>query len=362
MFQKIKIRIEQELKSYIRGLEKNYHLKSLSPLILRSIKEFILRKGKRIRPILFCIGYLGFAEKVAPGLFRSAVSLELLHDFMLIHDDIIDKSDIRRGKPSMHLMLQRQLPHKKLKFNGQDLAIVIGDVIYALALDVFLEVKGDPKLKEQSLKQLISAVLYTGSGEFIELLLGARDLKKVTKKDIYKIYQYKTSNYTFASPLVMGAILAGADKKQIKTIFEYGIKLGIAFQIKDDIIGLFGKSSDTGKPNLTDIQEAKKTLLLWHAYHNSTSKDRKIIEKIFSAKNVEEKNLCQIQKIILNSKSIDFAKKEIDKLRKESESLLQDTGMKPKYQILLKEFSEKILTIEPYLFHSIDTIGKIMPR
>lgn len=345
MFLKIKNRIEQELKNYLRSLDKKYHLKKLSPLLLRNIKDFVLRKGKRIRPILFCIGYLGFAKKTTPGLFRSAISLELLHDFMLIHDDIIDKSEMRRGKPSMHLMLQRQLPHKKLKFNGQDMAIVIGDIIYALALDAFLEVKENPKRKEQSLKQFISAALYTGSGEFIELLLGTTTLKKATKKDIYKIYQYKTANYTFASPLVMGAILAGADKKQTKALFAYGIKLGIAFQIKDDIIGLFEKSSNTGKPNLTDIKEAKKTILIWHAYHNSTKKDKKNIEKIFSAKKVNEKSLHQIQKILLNSKSIDFARKEIEKLRQESEKLLKHTGMKQKYQNLLKGFSEKILTI-----------------
>jgi len=348
MFLKIKNRIEQELKNYILNINKNYHLNNLSPLISKNIKEFILRKGKRIRPILFCIGYLGFAKKTSAHLFRSAISLELLHDFMLIHDDIIDKSDLRRGKPSMHIMLERELLNKKLKFSGKDMAIIIGDIMYALALDAFLAFKADPKLKEQSLKQLISSVLYTGSGEFIELLLGIKPIKEVTKKDIYKIYKYKTAIYTFATPLAMGAILAGADKKQIKSLFEYGICLGIAFQIKDDIIAIFRKSSDTGKPNLTDIKEAKKTILIWHAYRNSTKKDKKIIEKIFMSNRVGKRKLRKIKEIILKSRTIDYVKKEIIKLKKEAEEILQNIKINPKYKHLLKKFSDEILAIEKF--------------
>ena len=100
MILNIKNRIEKELRKYIVEVNKTYDLSGISPLLYQRIKEFILRDGKRIRPILFCIGYLGFADKAAPGLYRSAVSIELLHDFMLIHDDIIDKSHLRRSKPS----------------------------------------------------------------------------------------------------------------------------------------------------------------------------------------------------------------------------------------------------------------------
>ena len=209
MFLRIKNRIEKELKIYTREFNKEYSLSSLSPLLFNKIKEFISRDGKRVRPVLFCIGYLGFAKKPARGIYRSALSLELLHDFMLVHDDIIDKSETRRGKLSMHALLNRQFSkNKKLKFSGEDLTLVIGDVMYALALDAFLAIREDPGRKEKALKKLISAALYTGSGEFIELLLSAKPMEKVTQNDIYKVYDYKTANYTFASPLTMGAILA----------------------------------------------------------------------------------------------------------------------------------------------------------
>ncbi|MDP2044470.1 MAG: polyprenyl synthetase family protein, partial [Candidatus Omnitrophota bacterium] len=158
MFLKIKSKIEKELRAYANSLDKTYRLSSLSPLLLKSIKEFILRDGKRVRPVLFCIGYLGYAKKVTtPGLYRSALALELLHDFMLVHDDIIDKSSTRRGKPSMHALLNQHLKkYKNIKFSGADLTIVIGDVIYALALDAFCAVKENPVRKERALRKLIS--------------------------------------------------------------------------------------------------------------------------------------------------------------------------------------------------------------
>jgi len=346
MFLKIKSKIESELQSYIGSINKNYQLSTLSPLLYSSIKEFISRDGKRVRPILFCIGYLGFANKPALGLYRCAISLELLHDFMLVHDDIVDKSATRRGKPSMHAMLNRRvLGLRNIKFSGNDLAIVIGDVMYAMALDAFLAVKEKPKYKELALKKLISAALYTGSGEFIELLLGAKPIALVTKKDIYKIYDHKTANYTFASPLTMGAVLAGAKNKEVAKLFEYGMCLGRAFQIKDDIIGTFGDSKKIGKSNLTDLQEAKRTLLIWYAYNYAGPAAKTMINKVFSGRNIKIADLNQIRKIIITSGSLNYAKNEIKRLFKKSENILKLCRMRKCYRQALINFSKKTLSV-----------------
>jgi len=346
MFLKIKKRVEQELSLYIRSIDRSYSLSKLSGLLLDSIREFISRDGKRIRPILFCIGYLGFSKKPAPGLYRSALSLELLHDFMLVHDDIIDKSDTRRGKPSMHALLNRRLKNKRnLKFNGQDLTIVIGDVMYAMALDAFLAVKEKPERKDRALKKLISAALYTGSGEFIELLLGEKPIEKITKRDIYKIYDYKTANYTFASPLTMGALLAGAKNGQIKRLFDYGMCLGRAFQIKDDIIGTFGEKAEIGKSNLTDISEAKRTLLIWYAYNHCDRESKVAIKRVFSGKRPGNKELFKLRKIISESGSLNYARKEIEKLFNEANRSIKSLKMRKDIYRALSSFTRKILTV-----------------
>jgi len=343
MFLKIKIRIEKELQVYGRQMDKLYSLRQLSPLLFKSIKEFILRPGKRIRPVLFCIGYLSFSKKTPPGLYRSALSLELLHDFMLVHDDIIDKSDTRRGKPSLHALLNRYLlTAKKAKFNGEDLGLVAGDVMYSMALDAFLSVKEDMRRKEETLKKLISAALYTGSGEFIELLLGTKPIEKVTRVDIYKIYDHKTANYTFASPLSMGATLAGAKPAEIEKLFSYGMLLGRAFQIKDDIIGVFGEEKETGKSSLTDIKEAKRTLLIWYAFNHAGIKDRLIIKKIMEGKSAREQELVKIRRIIVNTGALSYAEGQIKFLLAEADEEINSLKIDKSYKEALKEMGSEL--------------------
>lgn len=346
IFADIKERIERELQQYSENLDESYGLKGLSPLLSDKIKDFISREGKRIRPVLFCIGYLGFAEKIAEGLYKSALSFELLHDFMLIHDDVIDKSDTRRGKPSMHVMLEREIPKRKhIKFNGNDMAIVLGDVMYAMALDAFLEIEEEKNRKERALRKLIFSALFTGSGEFMELLLVAEQIEKVTRDDIYKVYDHKTANYTFSSPLAVGATLAGAKKEQIEQLVNYGMSLGRAFQIKDDIMGVFGSSSETGKSAFTDIKEAKKTILVWHAFNHSGEKDKKRIQEIFSKTSPTLSDLRAMREIIVRSGSLKYAKKEVRIFKRRAECILGNVGMRSEYSEALKSFSAKTVSI-----------------
>jgi len=344
MFDKLKNKIEAELLKFSDEIKKGYCLQEISPLLFQCVKEFILRKGKRVRPVLFSAGYLGFAAKPAAGLYKSALSMELLHDFMLIHDDIIDKSPLRRGKPSMHSMLDAHLKkYKNVKFSGQDLAIVTADVIYAIAVKAFLSIKERADRKEKALKNFVEAAMYTGSGEFIELMSGVKSIKRISKKDIYKIYDYKTSRYTFSTPLTAGATLGAAPQKEVDKLFKFGIYLGRAFQIKDDILGMFGDEAKIGKSTLCDLQEAKKTLLIYQAYKNSQDKDKLAIRKLFTKKTITQQDLLKARKIIENSGALDYAKKEISRLKKTAKSLMKNSKIKKEYKNLLMQYSDSIL-------------------
>ena len=346
MFLKIKNKVEKELKIYIRDLERLYSLHKISPVLFKHIKDFVLRSGKRIRPVLFIVGFCGFSKKILPGLYRSAISCELLHDFMLIHDDVIDKSQTRRGKPSMHAMLNKYLCNEKsAKFSGEDLSIVVGDVMYAISMHAFLSVKQDYEEKEKALKVLLDAAMYTGSGEFIELLSGIKSVGTIGKKDIYKIYDLKTAYYTFSAPLMMGAILAKAGKNEIDKLFKYGIYLGRAFQIKDDILDMFADENQIGKSTLTDLKEAKKTILIWHAYKKSDAKDKRFIEKILSKENAGKSDLKKIRKIVVTTGALDCTKIEISFFLKKAKEIISRSMMKPKYKNLLKDYCEQILSL-----------------
>ena len=344
MLNKIKIKLDKELASYASRLGQNYKLKEISPLLTEKIKDYIQRPGKRIRPTLFILGYLAYAKKSAPGLYRAALSLELLHDFMLVHDDIIDKSDLRRGKPAMHKMFNDHFSQAQgIKFNGQDLAIVAGDILYALAMDAFLAVKEKPLNKEKALKKFISAALYTGCGEFIELELGVKPIEKIRQDDIYKIYDLKTAYYTFAYPLSIGAALAGAPENQIKKIFNYGVQIGRAFQIKDDILGMFAEEKETGKSVLSDLQEAKKTLLIWKASHSAKSADKMQIRQILDKNKVLLSDLIKMRELIKNSGSLDYAQRQINLLHAQAVKISRTLTIPAAQKNTLLDLSQKIL-------------------
>ncbi len=344
MLNETKFRLDKELRAFAARLERDYRLKQISPLLAGKIKDYILRPGKRIRPALFVLGYLAYARKPAAGLYRSALSFELLHDFMLVHDDIIDKSDLRRGKPAMHKMFDDHFRGMgRIKFSGQDLAIVTGDILYALAMDAFLEIKENPARKEKALKKFISACFYTGCGEFIELVYGAKPIEKIRPADIYKIYDLKTAYYTFAYPLSIGATLAGASVSQIKKIFEYGVYLGRAFQIQDDILGMFAEEKETGKSRLSDLQEAKKTLLIWKAFQNSKNAERKQIKQILSKEKIKLSDLLLMRELIKKSGSLDYTRRQIKTLSARAVKISSSLDIPAAYKKLLLELNLKIL-------------------
>jgi geranylgeranyl diphosphate synthase, type I len=344
MLNETKFKLDKELVSYAKRLDRDYRLKAISPLLSAKIKEYILRPGKRIRPTLFCLGYLAYSRKPAAGLLRSALSIELLHDFMLVHDDIIDKSDLRRGKPAMHKMFNDHFAGMQdIKFNGQDLAIVVGDILYALAMDAFLAIREKPERKEKALKKFISAALYTGCGEFIEMVCGAKTIAEISQADIYKIYDLKTAYYTFAYPLSIGATLAGANEDQIKKIFDYGVYLGRAFQIQDDILGMFGDEKKIGKSILSDLQEAKKTLLIKQAFRNSSKSSRAQINRILAKNKIGMTDLYQMRSLVEDSGSLDYARKEIARMTKKARNLCRALKISPKYQNFLSEFCSQVI-------------------
>ena len=346
MFNKIKNGIDKELPRFMKETNRAYSLSKLSPLLYKNIDRFIRSKGKRARPVLFVIGYLGFAKKEVPGLYTSALSLELLHDFMLVHDDIIDKSDTRRGSPSMHASLNKYLESiKNIKFSGQDLAIVVGDIMYAIGLHAFLKVKENPLHKEKAMKRLIEAAIYTGSGEFLELIYGIKDIAKITKDDIYKVYDLKTAHYTFASPLVIGSTLAGASIAEVNKLFRYGACLGRAFQIKDDILGMFGREKEIGKSTLTDLKEAKKTILVWQAYRNSANIEREIIKNILTKKTVTRGDLQTMRRIVKESGALNYAQNQIWVLLKKANLILRSSHMAALYKGTLNEYSQGLLKV-----------------
>jgi geranylgeranyl pyrophosphate synthase len=157
------------------------------------------------------------------------------------------------------------------------------------------------------------------------------------------VYDLKTAFYTFACPLSMGGILGGASQNQADLLFQYGAYLGRAFQIKDDIIGIFGSESSIGKSTLTDLQEAKKTILIWHAYNSATGLDKINITKILTKEKINKSDLLRMRAILVKYKTLDYARREVDSLIMKAQETLKSSRMRPQYKNLLNTYSETLL-------------------
>jgi geranylgeranyl diphosphate synthase type I len=312
-----------------------------SPYVYGHFKEYSLRDGKRIRSLLFIISYLGYGKNPAPDHLSSAVSFELIQSFILAHDDIVDRSASRRCKPTLHKKIENDIRGSS-RFEGRDVAMVIGDIMFALGVKAFLSVKEDPARKEKALHYLLSSASYTGCGEINELRHGNSKISGISLNDILKVYDQKTGNYTFTTPLLMGAALAGAPKKEMTTLSALGKTLGRAFQIYDDLIDIFGNERSSGKTGFTDLKESKKTFLVRLAYENSNAKVKKEIDAILRAQNIGKKEQDKLKLIMTKSNVKIKAQTVIDGLVKKAEELIGQLKMKKRSKRMLLSMIDEI--------------------
>lgn len=336
----IRQKIDLSLEQFIERMRKEYKLDLVSKELYDSIREFNLREGKRIRPLLLILAYMGYSKpgkKISSKLYNASTCIELLHNFMLIHDDIIDRSDLRRGKPTMHRMLENIVPTKEKEKLGFDLSIIAGDIVYALAIDAFLSIDEKPERKEKGLKYFIQTAAFTAMGEFIDTIHGVEKIDNIKENDVFLNYTLKTARYTFDCPLVTGAILAGADNRETKKLSEFALGIGQAFQIQDDIIGIFDSEKNIGKSILSDLAESKKTLLVSHAYTNLSTKKRKEFLKIFNKPRKTMRDLEAVRSIFIDVGSLQYCLNAIKNRLEKSANIAKKLKMNPQYISLIEE-------------------------
>ncbi len=213
--QKLKAEIE---KQFARHLEEHSFWKQLasdSPEGFRAVRETLLAPGKRLRPLLFCAACRDAGREPLPDLMPVVLALELAHAFILIHDDIIDHSDERRGAPTLPKRMGELFAKKPADgFRGSDFALVTGDLLYTLAIESLLQADASDAQKTEAVRLFTRAALDTGRGALLEMRAAQTPLDELTVEDIEKIYALKTGSYTFALPLQLAACFSNPWKKQ----------------------------------------------------------------------------------------------------------------------------------------------------
>jgi len=289
--------------------------------------------GKMIRGTLVKLGFEFVSDKQSIAIWKPAAAFEILHTALLIHDDIIDQSPTRRGNSALHI-------HKNAHY-GMSQAICLGDIGIALAGKLIAESEFSEVHKNRALRYFYEMVNTTISGEMVDV--GSAQKINRTEKQILRIHEMKTANYSIVGPLAVGAILAGAGDDYLKNLKRFGEPLGIAYQIQDDILGVFGDEITLGKSTTSDIEENKSTLLISYAYDHATPTQKKILENNYGKKNITKKTQEMIKKIFVQTGSLEYSQNKIISLTIQAKKYISTLSDNKSNQLLLTQFCDFLM-------------------
>lgn len=285
--------------------------------LFKIIKEFINNGGKRLRPAIFYYAFLSYSSQNSAKVLKLSFIFELFHSFALIHDDIIDNSDLRRGKPTVH---------KKYNLST---AILAGDLALMLADQIFT----------QEINKLEIVNLYN---EFKQELLIGEYLDTAKINDINKIMELKTARYSFIKPAIIALNFAQVNRQEAEKWKEILNKTGILFQIKDDFDGTFGNDKSLGKPTDSDIKECKNTLLIKKFITKLNSKEKERFYSFFGKPNFKKEDLIWYRKILVKYKIDNEIKEKIIRESTEVENKLNHYFPGKVLTQLMKEIFSKL--------------------
>lgn len=274
---RFQVELEQELGRWVeaedeRGLDPSWQQARAQ------LREYALRPAKRVRPTLAALGWMiarGHADwsAVPREVVQFGVGLELLHTFMLIHDDVADRAAARRGGASLHLLLG---PGRL----GEDLAVVSGDHLYARAMEAMFSAPSPHAIAAG--QYMLEICRHTAAGQHLDLVLAHAPLHEVTLFRTLKVADLKTARYGFVAPLACGAMLGGADRAQLELLRRVGRHAGLAYQLRDDLIGLCGDDAVAGKAGGADYLEGKRTFPVIAAWTRADAAGRAHLESLWN--------------------------------------------------------------------------------
>lgn len=275
--EKINNKIDEILDKEINKYSDNEFIKS-------SIEELkrLSKGGKRVRGYLIKLGQMLYG-KDDDSFIDLAAAIEMFQTAILIHDDIIDEADTRRGLDTINAKYKGHI--------GVSKAICIGDLGFFISYRIINNSDASKELKDEIIRVYSKTLHNTVNGEIIDIELPLKSLeyhKDMDEKIIYDIYVNKTAWYTIIGPILIGAASCGISKDDEEKLIEMGINLGIAFQIKDDLLGLYSNQTKMGK-TLNDIKEKKQTIIYKYAIDNANVDELILLEKYYGKQDISKK-------------------------------------------------------------------------
>lgn len=237
-------------------------------------KEHNLRKAKRLRGAFVYYGFKLGGRNIDERIWPAAEAVELVHTALLMHDDFMDRDLVRRGGPTTQVYFANGDEHY-----GESMAVCLGDAILCLGFERLNNCGFDPILVNRASQQFTRGITNTALGQAYDTSLSK--MKEMTEEMVMSLHRAKTGIYTYENPLMIGGILSGLDDEVMNVLREYAIAGGIAFQLQDDILGIFGNEEKTGKSANSDLLQGKVTLLIVKLMENGTEEQKQVVKKVW---------------------------------------------------------------------------------
>ena len=334
----------------------------LAPLV--TYTQSLLQGGKRFRA-LFCywswVGHLATVPvqsseqraKSAEAMVGIAASLEMFQGAALVHDDLLDQSDLRRGQPAVHKRFETL--HSNSGWAGSTErfgvagSVLVGDLMLGWSSEIF----GNALLNAPSAE--VSAAcrdefsrmrVEVMAGQYLDVVEENAAVTRSVEDAVgraNKVMLYKSAKYSIEAPLLIGAAFAGANQDQLRQLSDFGVPLGMAFQLRDDVLGVFGDSAVTGKPAGDDLREGKRTVLIGYTRQSLSNSVGKLFDEMLSSRELTDEQVAFLQQTIIGSRALEKVERTISELADQAMSALNQIDIDSQAKAQLKSMAQKVI-------------------
>lgn len=307
------------------------------------IEQYLMAGGKRVRPYLVYLAYTAYGGVDGKGIVQVAAAWELLHACLLIHDDIIDRDTIRHGQLNIagtYEQLYKKTADGRAAHYALSAALLAGDLLLSATYELIGTADLSDSQKLVAEQHIARAMFAVGGGEFIDFESALHPIQSV---DTDAISHHKTATYSFQIPMQCGASLADAPKEQCDVLDKLGLHIGIAFQLRDDLLGVFGDEETTGKSNRSDIFEKKRTMLVQAAQKALEQDQADRLEELYQPSHeLTEDEAEEVTELIDSSGARSIVEKEITNRVEQADALVNQLDVPEDSRVLFLGLIDKV--------------------
>ncbi len=310
-------------------------------------EEFTLRGGKRFRALLVLAGYHLATGRSPTPVLGVAAGLEHFQSWMLIHDDIIDHAETRRGGVSLHRRMEAAHRREGLEGSGAEygvgIGITLGDLEEPYTVESILDCPAPPAARLAALREYVRMTRLTAYGQLLDIRNGTLDPGRVREADVLDVHRLKSAIYTVVSPLHLGALLGGMRPGSLADLEAFGTDLGVAFQLRDDVLGAGFDGGQSGKSS-NDLVEGKRTLLVVHAWREGSEADRGRLTRVLGNAQATPEDVERAREVLRSTGALDYSERRIAALTRRGLGRLRQSRTIPaRGKPLLEEIADRLV-------------------